>query len=286
MFALFAGIYHWFPAVTGRVLSERLGKWHFWLSFYLMNNVFLPMFVIGLAGVNRRLYDAGLQYAMAQPFQALQRHMTWSAIALGVAQLPLLIAIVRALRGPAPDAAALAKDDAAAPGTPQAAPGTRRPALGTLPAYLLVAWAAMFFGSLLSGYVLLRTGNAAWPTHASGWGLAMGGAALLIAAAAAAGPSRVRLLASAVAALALVGWIATLHGATFAAGRTPPSHLEFASWFTLTGALMVVIAGTGVGAAWSAVAGPPTLARAQSLRVIWGSLSLIWLVILSVFSVA
>ena len=59
VFALFAGIYHWFPAVTGRTLSERLGKWHFWLSFFLMNNIFLPMFFVGLAGVNRRLYDAG-----------------------------------------------------------------------------------------------------------------------------------------------------------------------------------------------------------------------------------
>jgi cytochrome c oxidase subunit I len=49
------------------VLSERLGKWHFWLTFYFMNNVFLPMFVVGLAGVNRRLYDAGAQFALAQP---------------------------------------------------------------------------------------------------------------------------------------------------------------------------------------------------------------------------
>ena len=50
VFALFAGIYHWYPAITGRVLSERLGKWHFWLSFFLMNNIFLPMFFVGLGG--------------------------------------------------------------------------------------------------------------------------------------------------------------------------------------------------------------------------------------------
>jgi heme/copper-type cytochrome/quinol oxidase subunit 1 len=98
LFALFAGIYHWFPEVTGRALDQRLGKWHFWLSFVLMNNVFLPMFFVGLAGVNRRMYDAGLQFALAQRFQSLQRHMTWSAIALGFAQMPFLVALVQAWR--------------------------------------------------------------------------------------------------------------------------------------------------------------------------------------------
>ncbi len=98
VFALFAGIYHWYPSVTGRVLSERLGKWHFWLSFFLMNNIFLPMFFVGLAGVNRRLYDAGAQFAMAQPYQGLQRHMTVAAIALGLAQIPFLIALATARR--------------------------------------------------------------------------------------------------------------------------------------------------------------------------------------------
>ena len=55
MFALFAGIYHWFPRITGRMLDERLGKVHFWGSFICMNLIFMPMFVVGLMGVNRRL---------------------------------------------------------------------------------------------------------------------------------------------------------------------------------------------------------------------------------------
>ena len=61
VFALFAGIYHWFPKITGRALDERLGKIHFWGSFVCMNAIFLPMFAMGLMGVNRRLYDAGAQ---------------------------------------------------------------------------------------------------------------------------------------------------------------------------------------------------------------------------------
>ncbi|MGE0459747.1 MAG: cbb3-type cytochrome c oxidase subunit I [Vicinamibacterales bacterium] len=292
MFALFAGIYHWFPAVTGRALSERLGKWHFWLSFYLINNIFLPMFVIGLAGVNRRMYDAGLQFALAQPFQALQRHMTWSAIALGVAQLPFLVALVMAWRRPHPPAPDRTRSHAPAPvhtrPHPIAPASTQsHPPAPDLAPWLLVAWMAMFFGSLLSGYVLLRTGNAEWPHRASGWDLAVGGAALMLAAAVITRPSRAALLLSALPGAALVVWLATLHAAAFEAGRTPASHLEFASWFTLTGVLMTVAAATCVAAVWSSFGGSASSpARARGLRITWGALSLVWLVLLSAFSVA
>ena len=90
MFALFAGIYHWFPRITGRMLDERLGKVHFWGSFICMNLIFMPMFVVGLMGVNRRLYDAGASYALAQPTLMWQTHMTYAAVLLGVFQLPFL----------------------------------------------------------------------------------------------------------------------------------------------------------------------------------------------------
>ncbi|MCC7176978.1 MAG: cbb3-type cytochrome c oxidase subunit I [Acidobacteria bacterium] len=301
MFALFAGIYHWFPAVTGRALSERLGKWHFWLSFYLINNIFLPMFVIGLAGVNRRMYDAGLQFALAQPFQALQRHMTWSALALGVAQIPFLVALVMAFRRSHLSAPAGTRSHLSAPAStwphPPAPASTRshppapartrsHPPAPDLPVWLLVAWLAMFFGSLLSGYVLLRTGNAEWPHRASGWGLALGGSALLLASAVVTRPSRAALLLSAAPGAALVAWLTTLHGAAFEAGRTPAAHLEFASWFTLTGMLLTVIALGCMAAAWSAFVRSSSPARARGLRIVWGALSLIWLVLLSAFSVA
>jgi hypothetical protein len=296
MFALFAGVYHWFPAVTGRVLSERLGKWHFWLSFYLINNIFLPMFVVGLAGVNRRMYDGGLQFALAQPFQALQRHMTWSALALGVAQIPFLVALVMAYRAaPArteshPSAPARTGPHLSAPARPHLPAPARtqsHPIAPDLAPWLLVAWLAMFFGALLSGYVMLRAGNAEWPHQASGWGLALGGAVLLASAALLARPTRMGLLASAVSGAALVTWLSSLHGAAFNTGRTPVSHLEFASWFTLTGMLLTVVAVVCVASAWSAAwpsASSP--ARARGFRITWGALSLIWLVVLSAFSLA
>src|SRR5262245_49283401 len=104
VFAIFAGIYHWYPRITGRVLNERLGQIHFWGSFLLMNAIFLPMFAMGLMGVNRRLYDAGLQYALAQPTLTWQPHMTLSAVALGVFQLPFIANLIVTARRATRDA--------------------------------------------------------------------------------------------------------------------------------------------------------------------------------------
>jgi cytochrome c oxidase subunit 1 len=66
IFAMFAGIYYWFPKATGRKLNDFWGKVHFWVSFVCINGIFFPMFAQGLAGVSRRLYDGGMQYAHAK----------------------------------------------------------------------------------------------------------------------------------------------------------------------------------------------------------------------------
>jgi len=63
IFALFAGIYYWFPKATGRMMSDVLGKIHFWGTLVCMNVIFMPMLIQGLAGLNRRLYDGGASYA-------------------------------------------------------------------------------------------------------------------------------------------------------------------------------------------------------------------------------
>ena len=103
LFAIFAGIYYWFPRVTGRTLNHRLGVVHFWGSFATMTAIFLPMFTLGLRGVNRRLYDAGISYAHAQGTLGIQQHMTWAAVALGVFQIPFVINVVVSLwRQPRP----------------------------------------------------------------------------------------------------------------------------------------------------------------------------------------
>ena len=91
IFALFAGIYYWFPKATGRQMNELLGKIHFWGSFVCINIVFMPMFIQGLAGMNRRLYDGGAQYAHNQGLP-LELHV-WIGMAawtLGLFQIPFI----------------------------------------------------------------------------------------------------------------------------------------------------------------------------------------------------
>jgi len=90
IFALFAGIYFWFPKVTGRMMNERLGKVHFWLSLIFMNGVFMPMLIQGMAGVSRRMYDGGASYDFAKPVLFWNEVMSISAWYLALSQLPFL----------------------------------------------------------------------------------------------------------------------------------------------------------------------------------------------------
>ena len=56
MFGIFAGLYYWWPKMFGRMLDERLGKWHFWLLFIGFNMAFFPQHMLGLDGMPRRVY--------------------------------------------------------------------------------------------------------------------------------------------------------------------------------------------------------------------------------------
>jgi cytochrome c oxidase subunit I len=56
VFAIFAGLFYWWPKMFGRLLDERLGKWQFWLLFVGFNVAFFPQFLLGLEGMPRRIY--------------------------------------------------------------------------------------------------------------------------------------------------------------------------------------------------------------------------------------
>ena len=56
VFPLFGAFYHWFPKMTGRMMSERLGRWNFWVLFIGFNLTFFPMHILGLKGMPRRVY--------------------------------------------------------------------------------------------------------------------------------------------------------------------------------------------------------------------------------------
>jgi cytochrome c oxidase subunit 1 len=84
-FGLFAGFYHWFPKMTGRMVNETLGRWHFALTFIGLNLTFMPMHELGLLGMNRRiaLYDV--------QFQPLNQLSTLGAYCMAVSTIPFVI---------------------------------------------------------------------------------------------------------------------------------------------------------------------------------------------------
>ncbi len=101
IFALFAGIYYWFPKATGRKLNEVLGHLHFWPSLVCMNLIFMPMFIQGMAGVSRRLYDGGAEYAHAQGVIHLNVLMTMAAYTMAAFQLPFIFNLLWSMfKGP------------------------------------------------------------------------------------------------------------------------------------------------------------------------------------------
>ena len=94
LLAFFGGVQHWFPKVTGRKMSDALAKLHFWPTLILMNGIFFPMFIQGLAGVSRRLYDGGMTYAHAEPVLHWNQFMTYAAFGLAIAQIPFVINVL------------------------------------------------------------------------------------------------------------------------------------------------------------------------------------------------
>ena len=103
LFGLFAGVYHWYPKMTGRFMDNTLGHLHFWPSLICMNFLFFPMLTQGMAGFHRRWYNGGDAYlekasdginvfglTVAEKI-SLNEVMTVSAIALALAQVPFLV---------------------------------------------------------------------------------------------------------------------------------------------------------------------------------------------------
>ena len=100
MFSLFAAIYYWFPLMTGRLMSEAMGKWHFWLSLIGAYGTFFPMHFAGLAGLPRHYAQLTGSTSTLGSLLPLQTGITHSALFLATAQLLFLINIVwSTLRG-------------------------------------------------------------------------------------------------------------------------------------------------------------------------------------------
>lgn len=94
VFSVFAGTYFWFPKMTGRMLDERLGKWHFWLMFVGFHTTFLVQHWLGNQGMPRRYAD----YLETDNFTVLNQVSTVGALLLGVAMLPFMWNVIKSWR--------------------------------------------------------------------------------------------------------------------------------------------------------------------------------------------
>ncbi|HEX8083593.1 MAG TPA: cytochrome c oxidase subunit I [Solirubrobacteraceae bacterium] len=93
VFTILAGVYYWFPKMTGRMYDESLGKLHFWLTFVFFNLSFGPMHLIGVKGMPRRVYD------YSEAFAGWNLMITISSLCLGLSFLVFAYNIVASWRG-------------------------------------------------------------------------------------------------------------------------------------------------------------------------------------------
>jgi cytochrome c oxidase subunit 1 len=99
LFTIFAGIYYWFPKMTGRMYNERLGKLHFWLTFVGFNATFFPMHLIGVQGMPRRVSDYAPVFANWNLFISI------ASFFLGASTIVFLYNMVTSMRfGPVAEA--------------------------------------------------------------------------------------------------------------------------------------------------------------------------------------
>lgn len=91
---VFGAIYHWYPKITGRMLSDTLGHIHFWITFIGAYAIFFPMHYVGLMGVPRRYFEIGETAANLQASVTLNHFITISALIVGATQMVFLFNLI------------------------------------------------------------------------------------------------------------------------------------------------------------------------------------------------
>ncbi len=94
LFPIFAGLHFWLPKITGKMLSERLGKWSFWLTFTGFNVTFFPMHLMGLHGLPRRVYT----YPSALGLDGMNLAASIGAFILGSGFIVFLVNFCRSMK--------------------------------------------------------------------------------------------------------------------------------------------------------------------------------------------
>lgn len=100
IFALFAGVYHWYPKITGRYMNDFLGKLHFWPSLICMNVIFGPMLYQGMIGFHRRWYDGGKYFEQVTSGHLWTNELiSFGAWGLALSQVPFIINVFISIKG-------------------------------------------------------------------------------------------------------------------------------------------------------------------------------------------
>jgi cytochrome c oxidase subunit I len=94
LFCLFSGVYYWFPKMTGKMLNEKIGKWHFWLFLIGFNFTFMPQHFLGIMGMPRRVYT----YPDLPYYGSLNFLSTSGAYMMGIAIAIFLYNIFKSIK--------------------------------------------------------------------------------------------------------------------------------------------------------------------------------------------
>ena len=91
---VFGAIYHWYPKITGRMLNDAMGKFHFWVTFVGSYAIYYPMHYLGFLGVPRRYYAMGTSVFIPESAQSLNKVITVAALIVGVIQVMFLYNLI------------------------------------------------------------------------------------------------------------------------------------------------------------------------------------------------
>jgi cytochrome c oxidase subunit 1 len=94
IFGIFAGLYYWWPKLFGRLLDERLGKWHFWLVLFGFNLTFMPQHFLGLLGMPRRVYT----YHQGGLWEAYNMASSIGSAVMAIGMLVFLVNVIKTTR--------------------------------------------------------------------------------------------------------------------------------------------------------------------------------------------
>ena len=95
---IFGAIYHWYPKITGRMLNEAMGQFHFWITFIGTYAIFFPMHYVGLVGVPRRYPELGDTAFIPDSVHTLNAFISVAALIVGFAQIVFLFNLIWSLR--------------------------------------------------------------------------------------------------------------------------------------------------------------------------------------------